>query len=153
MKDRLKEWSVTKVYLASCQQRTTELLHCATGWGRGLATNLVLRMPLGFEQGFMKPSAHSGGLLHRELPKPSRELAGVKSHDELQTLLLVRRRSRLIAPHFLSLWPTSSLRSFWKVKTQAFPYSLQGCGWIGIGFLQTRSVRYLVVVQCINFIP
>lgn len=27
---------------------------------------------------------------HLELPKPSRELIGVKSHDELQTLLLVR---------------------------------------------------------------
>lgn len=35
----------------------------------------------------MKGAGFSG---HLELPKPSRELIGVKSHDELQTLLLVR---------------------------------------------------------------
>lgn len=35
----------------------------------------------------MKGAGLSG---HLELPKPSRELIGVKSHDELQMLLLVR---------------------------------------------------------------
>lgn len=37
----------------------------------------------------MKSSGHAGGLLHRELPKPSKALAGVRSNDELQSLLLV----------------------------------------------------------------
>ena len=39
----------------------------------------------------MKGSGHTNGLLHRELPKPSKELVGVKTHDELLRLLLVRR--------------------------------------------------------------
>lgn len=37
----------------------------------------------------MKSSGHAGGLLQRELPKPSKELAGVRSNDGLQALLLV----------------------------------------------------------------
>lgn len=40
----------------------------------------------------MKGSGHTNGLLHRELPKPSKELVGVKTHDELLRLLLVRRQ-------------------------------------------------------------
>lgn len=37
----------------------------------------------------MKAAGHSSGVVHRELPKPSKELIGVRSQDELRALLLV----------------------------------------------------------------
>lgn len=44
----------------------------------------------------MKASGRVAGILQRELPKPSKELAGVRSVDELQALLLVRVRLTVI---------------------------------------------------------
>lgn len=46
----------------------------------------VSEVTFGFSVDQMKGSGLHG---HLELPKPSRELIGVKSHDELQMLLLV----------------------------------------------------------------